>query len=81
MIPTKNVAIAPDLLEQADRLAQAEGKTVDEFASQALRREIGRRTLEKIRTQGDARRRGKTDEEVEALVDDAVHRWRAEQRR
>ena len=32
----KNIALAPDLLQQADRLAQSEGKSVDELANELL---------------------------------------------
>lgn len=34
----KNIALAPDVLRQADRLAQSEGKTVDELANELLAR-------------------------------------------
>ena len=32
----KNIALEPELLEQVDRLAQEEGKTVDEVANELL---------------------------------------------
>jgi len=80
MTPKKNVAIAPELLEQADKVAQAEGKTVDEFAAQAMQREIARRTLERVRAQAELRRRGMTDEDVEGTVERAVQESRREQR-
>jgi hypothetical protein len=80
MTPKKNIAIAPELLEQADQVAQAEGKTVDEFAAQAMRREIARRTLERVRAHAELRRRGMTDEEVEGTVERAVQESRREQR-
>ena len=34
----KNVALEPEVLEQADRLARAENKTVDELANEAVKR-------------------------------------------
>jgi hypothetical protein len=68
----KNVAIAEDLLERAGRVAQAEGTTVDELASQALQRELGRRSLERFKRQGDQRRGAMTDEQVEQTVENAV---------
>jgi len=34
----KNVALQPEVLEQADRLARAENKTVDELANEAVKR-------------------------------------------
>ena len=32
----KNVTLAPEVLQQADRLARSEGKTVDELANELL---------------------------------------------
>ena len=80
MTPKKNVAIAPELLAQADKVARAEGKTVDEFTAQAVQREIARRTLERLRPQGEQRRLGMTDEDVERTVERAVQESRLEQR-
>jgi len=80
MTPKKNVAIAPELLEQADKVAQAEGKTVDEFTAQAVQREIARRALERLRSQGEQRRLGMTDEDVERTVERAVQESRLDQR-
>lgn len=76
MTPKKNVAIAPDLLERAGKVAQAEGKTVDELATEALQRELARRTLDRCRSQGELRRRGMSDEQVESTVEQAVHEAR-----
>ena len=80
MTPQKNVALAPELLEQADTVAQAEGKTVDEFAAQAVQHEIARRTLERLRAEGELSRRGMTEEDVEGAVERAVQESRLEQR-
>jgi fructose-1,6-bisphosphatase/sedoheptulose 1,7-bisphosphatase-like protein len=80
MTAKKNVAIAPELLEQADKVARAEGKTVDEFTAQAVQREIARRTLERLRAQGEQRRLGMTDEDVERTVERAVQESRLDQR-
>lgn len=76
MTPKKNVAIAPDLLERAGKVAQAEGKTVDELATEALQRDLARRTLDRFRSQGELRRRGMSDEQVESTVEKAVHEAR-----
>ena len=34
----KNIALEPEVLEQADRIARAENKTVDELANEAVKR-------------------------------------------
>ena len=73
----KNIAIeSPELLERAAKVAQAEGKTVDEFATEALERELARRSFEKIKLEAEARRRGMSEEEVERTVDKAITEYR-----
>ena len=76
----KNVAIEPALLEQAGKVAAAEGKTVDELATDALKRELARRALEKFRRDAEPRRHGMTDAEVATTVEEAVHESRAARR-
>ena len=76
MAPQKNVAIEPELLERAGKVARAEGKTLDELATEALQRDLARRSLERFSRQGKLRRRDMTDEDVEALVEKAVHETR-----
>ena len=76
----KNIAIEPDVLERAARQAQAEGKTVDELAEEAIKRHLAQRTLERFRREAEARRGNKTDEEVEAIVDQAIKESRQENR-
>ena len=80
MTPQKNVAIEPAVLEEAGKVAAAEGKTVDELATDALKRELARRTLDKLRREAEPRRRGITDADVAATVEDAVHESRAARR-
>jgi fructose-1,6-bisphosphatase/sedoheptulose 1,7-bisphosphatase-like protein len=80
MAPQKNVAIEPALLEQAGKVAAAEGKTVDELATDALKRELARRALETFRRDAEPRRRGMTDADVAATVEQAVHESRAARR-
>jgi len=78
---SRNVAIEPELLERAGNVAEAEGKTVDELTTEALQRELARRTFERIKREGETRRRGMTDDDVERTVEKAVQEYRAEQRR
>ena len=65
-----------ELLAQAERVAQAEGISVNELAAEALRRELARRFLDKTRREALLRRGTMSDEEVEQAVDTAVHSWR-----
>ena len=77
----KNVAIEPELLERAGKVAEAEGKAVDELTAEALQRELARRTFERAKREGETRCRGMTDDDVERTVEKAVQEYRAEQRR
>jgi hypothetical protein len=77
MAPQKNVAIEDrDLVERATKVALAEGKTLDELATEALERELARRSFEKIKREAESRRRGMTDDEVEATVETAITEYR-----
>ena len=61
MATDANIKIPDDLLAQAQRLAQAEGKTADELAAEAVKREVARRLLAQIRLETAANRAGMTD--------------------
>ena len=76
----KNIAVSPDVLEQAMRQAEAEGKTVDELAQEAIKRHLAQKSLDRLKREAEARRGNKTDEEVEAIVDRAVKESRNENR-
>ena len=77
----KNIAIEPEVLERAIRQAQAEGKTVDELAQDAIKRHLAQKTLERLRREAESQRGNKTDEEVDAIVDTAVQEYRKERSR
>ena len=66
--------------DRAGQIAQAEGKTVHEIATEALKRDIARRWLERNKREAQLRRGNMTDEEVEAIVEHAIQESRAEQR-
>ena len=77
MAPQKNVAIEDrELLDRAAKVAQAEGKTVDELATEALQQALSRRSSEKIKREAELRRRGMTDEEVDRSVERAITEYR-----
>jgi len=54
--------------------------TVDELATEALKRALARRSFDKFQGQAEVRRRGMTDDQVEETVDQAIQESRAEQR-
>lgn len=77
----KTITLPADVYERVEQEAQGEGKTVDEVATEAVKRELARRWLERTRREAEIRRGSMTDEEVEATVDTAVQEWRREQHR
>jgi hypothetical protein len=78
---TKNVAIEdPDLLERYAEIARSEGKTVDELTTEAVKRDVARRWLDKNKREAQLRRGNMTEDEVEAVVGKAIQESRAEQR-
>ena len=76
----KTITLPADLYERIEQEAQGEGKTADEVAIEAVKRELARRWLERTRREAEIRRGSMTDEDVEAAVDTAVQEWRREQR-
>ncbi len=80
MATQNNVHVPDDLLAQAQRLAETEGRTADELAAEALKHYLAREWLKKLSREGDENRRRfglRTDEDVQ----DFVNRIIAEQRR
>ncbi len=78
--PEKNLhaAIPPALLSEAEKMAQAEHITVDEFVCEALARRLRERRRQKLRAYGEAQARKlgiTTDEDVERVV----HEFREEE--
>jgi hypothetical protein len=61
-------------------IAAKEGKTADELTAEAMKREVGKRTLERLKSEADARRGNMTDEQVQEYVDKVIHEYRAENR-
>jgi hypothetical protein len=64
------------LLERAVKVAQAEGMTVDELATEAIQRELARRLFEKIKREAESRRGGMTNDEVERIGERAITEYR-----
>jgi hypothetical protein len=79
MIP-KTIAIDdPELLAQAEKVARDAGLSIEQLATEGLRREIGRRSLAKLKREAAARRGTITDQEIDETVARAVSEYRAEQ--
>ena len=70
MAKGKNVELAPEVLEQADRIARAENKTVDELTNEAVRRYA----LEKLVRYGKSRAQalGYKPEDVDRLISEVI---------
>jgi predicted transcriptional regulator len=76
MMSGKKIAIPDDIYERVQKIATAEGMTVEELATKALERDLARRWLERLGREGELRRGNMTDDEVEAVVDRAVQESR-----
>jgi predicted transcriptional regulator len=71
-MPGKNIAVPDEIYERVQKIATAEGTTVEELATKALERDLARRWLERVGREGQLRRGNMTDEQVEAVVERAV---------
>jgi CopG-like RHH_1 or ribbon-helix-helix domain, RHH_5 len=75
-MPTKNIAVPEAVYERVQRIAAAEGTTVDQLATKAIERDLARRWFKRVGREGDLRRRDMSDAEVEAVVERAVQESR-----
>jgi hypothetical protein len=71
------VHVPDDLLAQLRAQAATEGKSVDELATEALRRSLEDRSWQDLLAYGRERRHAKGFTEDQAA--DVVHEWRKEQ--
>jgi predicted CopG family antitoxin len=76
IMPGKNIAVPDEVYERVQKIATAEGTTVEELATKALERDLARRWLERVGREGQARRLDMTDDEVETIVERAVQESR-----
>jgi predicted DNA-binding protein len=67
-----SITLPDDLQIQLDAAARAEGKTVDQLTAEVLERHFAHRSLERFKRDGEMRRRGMSDEQVERIVDQAI---------
>lgn len=73
----KKIAVPDEIYERVQKIAAAEGTTVEELATTALERDLARRWLERLGREGQVRRGNMTDDEVDAVVERAVQESRA----
>lgn len=76
----KTITLPADVYERIQQEAQVEGKTVDQVATEAVKRELARRWLERTRREAETRRGTMTDDEVEATIRTAIQEWRRDER-
>jgi hypothetical protein len=79
----KNVHVPGELLEQAQRLAESQGRTADDLAAEALKRYLAREWVNKLSREGEESRRRlglKTDQDVEDYVNRVIAEYRTESR-
>jgi predicted transcriptional regulator len=72
----KQIAVPDEIYERVQKIATAEGTTVEELATKALERDLARRWLERVGREGQLRGGNMKDDEVEAVVERAVQESR-----
>jgi hypothetical protein len=65
-----------DLRAAVEAAAVADDMTVDEVAIAALKMGMGQRALGRLNRRAEGRRVGKSDEEIEEIVDSAIQQMR-----
>jgi len=71
------ISVPDDLRQAVEAAARTDGKTIDEIGVEALQRHLARRALERFKREGEGRRKGNSDEEVEAIIERAIGDVRA----
>ena len=72
----KKIAVPDEIYDRVQKVATAEGTTVEELATKALERDLARRWLEGVGRDGQLRRGNMTDDEAEAVIERAVQESR-----
>jgi hypothetical protein len=84
MTPQKTITLADDVFEQIKQRAEAEGKTVEEAANEAVRLGLSEDRWQKLVKRGRnyscEMAEATTDEEAIQIAVDAVHETRADVR-
>jgi hypothetical protein len=80
MATDANIKLPGQLLAQAQAIAQQEGKSVDDLATEAVDKLVKDRHWERMKREANQRRGSMTDEQVQEYVDKVIHDYRREQR-
>jgi hypothetical protein len=72
----RKIAVPDDVYDRVEKVASAEGATVEELVTRTLERELARRWLAQVEREGQARRRGMTDDEIDSVVERSVQEFR-----
>jgi hypothetical protein len=72
----RKIAIPDGVYDRVEKVANAEGTTVDDLVTKALERELARRWLVQVEREGQARRGHMTDDEISSLVERSVQEFR-----
>jgi hypothetical protein len=77
----KSVQIeSPELLERAAKEAEQSGQSLNELTSEALERELARRSFQRLKRSTEIRRRGISDADVNERVEHSIQEYRTDQR-
>ena len=66
------MVLPDDLREAVENAAKADVKTVDELTTAALQEMLAQRLLDKFKRRGELNAQGKSEEEIEGMVENAV---------
>lgn len=72
----RKIAIPDSVYDRVERVANAEGTTVEDLVNKTLERELARRWLVQVGRDGQARRGNMTDDHVSAVVERSVQEFR-----
>lgn len=68
----RKIAIPDDVYGRVEKVANAEGATLEELVTKALERELARRWLVQVEREGQSRRGDMTDDEINSMVERSV---------
>ena len=74
MATDANIKLPDELLAQAQSIAQSEGITADDFVTEATKKQVARKLIEKLKR--EAKPSGMTEDEEMKIVNKAVHDYR-----
>lgn len=77
----KSVQIeSPELLERAAKEAEQSGQSLNELTTEALERELARRSFQRLTRSTEIRRRGMSDADVDEKVERSIQEYRTGRR-